>query len=203
MRASDEIRQVLTDKKARINMAKGRLAAHIDDADALRSEIERLESVEVMYRSELKVITQASTEQISAAAEGLARFANYAIPVVFGGEYERLDITPDSSGPSSKAAITIWKREGDKLHDADPYEDNGGGVNDVVSSQLKLGALTGYYPPVENAFIADEMSKHVSAKYREGLALVIRDICHNTGRQVIMVTHDPALTIASDNVIDF
>lgn len=202
MKASDEIRQAISDKKTKVNMAKGRLSAHTDDADALRAEIALLESQEIMYRSELKVITQASTEQIAAAAEGLARFANYAIPVVFGGEYEKLDITPDSTGTSPKASIVLWKRDGENLYDADPYEDNGGGVNDVISAQFKLGALIGYYPPVENAFIADEMSKHVSAKYREGLALVIRDVCHSTGRQVIMVTHDPALSIASDNIIE-
>lgn len=158
---------------------------------------------DTMFREELAVIMSANAKQIKSAAEMLSSAASYSLNTVFGSEYESLDIELDFSSANTRANIVLKKHFEGEVYDGDPHEDNGGGVNDVVSSLLKLSALTGYEPAVDNALLADEPSKHLSAKYREGLAQIYREMAEKAGRQIIMCTHDPAITVAADKIISF
>lgn len=191
----------IEDLRKRYNIDTGKLQSAQERIGVLRTRRAECEEKDMMYREELAVILSAGARQLQLAAENLASAANYSIQTVFGSDYHSLAIEADATGSAAVANITLYKYEGGELYPADPYEDNGGGVNDVASALLKLGALVGYEPTVQNALLCDEPSKHVSGKYREGLAKVFRDMSHNTGRQIIMSTHDPAMAVASDNLI--
>jgi hypothetical protein len=197
-----EVDQKINYFKETLFTKKGKRESLQESLIELEDLYEDLNAKDSMYREELVIILRASAKQLESAAENLASAANYSIPTVFGSDYEKLTIELDSSGRSTLAEIRLYKTENGETYSADPYEDNGGGVNDVASVLLKLGALIGYRPKVENALICDEPSKHVSGNYREGLAEVFRNLSHKSGRQIIMVTHDPAMTVASDNVIE-
>lgn len=195
--------RAISDLRNNYNQNVGRLRSAEDRLRNLEEDKAERQSLEVMYREELAVILSAGAQQLELAANQLAGAASYAIQQVFGEEYEELTIKTDASGSATIAEIFIHKYfEGD-IVTTDPFENNGGGVNDVISGLLKISALEGYDPPIENALLSDEMSKHVSEEYREAFALVLRELSHRLNRQVILSTHDSALTVASDNIIRF
>lgn len=198
-----QLSESIDNTRAKYNQDVGRLHGAEERLDLnLKQKAER-DADEIMYREELAVILSAGAKQLNTAAETLSAAASYAVQKVFGNDYEGLSIEPDASGNSTIAKIVLRKYYNGEIMPADPFEDNGGGVCDVVSGILKFSALNSYDPPVENAFITDEMSKHVSEEYRESFALVLRELSKKLGRQVIFSTHDTALAISSDNLINF
>lgn len=154
-----------------------------------------------LLEEELQVILKAGARQIQNAANSLSESASYSIRKIMPQEYKGLNIEIDPSGRSITAQFELLKEQDGVVYSADPFEDNGGGVCDILSVSIKLSSLIGFTPAVEGPLIADEPSKHLSSGYRDALSETFRDLSHVSGRQVIMATHDETLTLHSDNLI--
>lgn len=188
--------------KAAHNQALGKKHAIEDDIKEKAHQIASLETYGRQLDEELQVILKAGSRQIVYAASALSEAATFSIREIMPPSYKGLDIKVSPSETSVKAEFALSKEIDGTIYEGDPFEDNGGGVNDIISSSLKLSALVGFEPTVENALLADEPSKHLSKVYRDGLSLAFRDLSRTTGRQVIMVTHDDTLTLHSDYIIN-
>lgn len=176
--------------------------------DQIKETIETLEASVaegrrrgLMLEEELQVILKAGIRQVEVAASTLENAANFSIANILPPEYKSFNIELDKTSKSITANFILKKDVDGIIYDANPIEDNGGGVCDILNSSLKLAALVGYTPSIEGPLVADEPTKHLSTGYRDSLSQTFRDLSEISGRQVIMVTHDQTLTLHSDNVI--
>lgn len=199
----EDLERLANQADIRIAGKKGEMSILVKQRDeALERHLEHA-SRDIMLKEELNIILKANAVQIRFAADNLTKGINHTLPLVFGSEYEGVDIVSDSTGSATTAQFVIKKMYNGTIYEADPYEDNGGGICDPISILAKLAALMSFSPPIENALLADEPTKHVSAEYRDGLAKVFRELSHAGKRQIIISTHDPALAVAADHVIVF
>ena len=81
---------------------------------------------------------------------------------------------------------------------ASPEDAKGGGVTDVVSLALRLALLELSRPRPGGPVLLDEVGKHVSAEYVANVAEFLRQYAAQTGRQVILVTHQQGLMDVAD-----
>ena len=101
-------------------------------------------------------------------------------------------------GDKSVADWMVESKEGGHTVAGDPEDSNGGGVVDVVSLALRLALLELTRPKPGGPVLLDEVGKHVSAQYAPNVAMFLRGYARRTGRQVILVTHQAALSGIAD-----
>jgi len=73
----------------------------------------------------------------------------------------------------------------------------GGGVVDVASLALRA-AVAAALTPQKAPVVLDEPGKHLSEGYSRALGQLLRAVASETGRQFIVVTHDPRVAEAAD-----
>ena len=79
-----------------------------------------------------------------------------------------------------------------------PEEARGGGVSDVVSLALRLALLELARPRPAGPVLLDEVGKHISRNYAPNVAAFLKQYAQKTGRQIILITHDPNLAEVAD-----
>jgi len=97
----------------------------------------------------------------------------------------------------------VWLVDDVTGHETDPYEDNGGGVIDILGIGLLIISLQSAEPPIDGPVLIDEPFKMVSEEFIPALANFIRKISDDFGRQIIVVTHNKYLANTFDTKIDF
>jgi len=84
----------------------------------------------------------------------------------------------------------------------DIMEAKGGTIVNLVNFLLRLAVILAAQPPLRRVIVLDEAFAHVSAEYVPALAALIRQLCDETGVQIILVTHDPAFADSADVVYE-
>ncbi|PLS19781.1 hypothetical protein CVD28_04825 [Bacillus sp. M6-12] len=173
-----------------------------EDKKSKEEEIEQLikdkEEIEIQ-----KILLQdASVEARKSAKDLLQSVSTNALQFIIG-EYMSLDIKLDEKGNSPVADFIVKSKYEDYTVEADPAEEEGGGVADVVSfsSFIAMLQLTGNNN-VAPLFL-DEPSKYVSKGHSENVAKFLYEVSGDTGRQVFMVTHDEYLAKMGDTAYHF
>lgn len=156
---SSKIKRMSENMAADYHVALGKKEAAEERLYTAEASKNAYESRENVLREELNVILKAGVKQLEYAADNLSDAATHTMRNVFGPEYTKLKIELDTSSRDSLATILVGKMDEGVEYFAEPYEDNGGGMNDTISTVLKLSALIGYEPDVDNALLADEPSK--------------------------------------------
>lgn len=156
---------------------------------------EALEDLETIYKEKevfemQKILLQdASEEARKNARDLLQNIATNALQYILG-EYLSLEIILDEKGDAPVAEFVVKSKYPGYTVEADPAEEEGGGVADIVafSNFIAMAQLTGS----DNVapFLLDEPSKYVSKAHSENVGKFFYEISGDTGRQVIMVTHD-------------
>ena len=92
----------------------------------------------------------------------------------------------------------VVSRCGDTEIANSPEDARGGGIVDVVSIALRLALMELTRPKVDGPLILDEPGKMISAEYAPNLAAFLKQYAQQTGRQVLMVTHNETLAEVAD-----
>lgn len=74
-----------------------------------------------------------------------------------------------------------------------PEDARGGGVVDVISLALRAALVEGSAAGLWGPLVFDEPGKHVSEEFSRPVAELLRHFAEDTGRQIIMVTHNSYL----------
>lgn len=204
MRDVSFLNSKLDEAKQKHFKAVGQRETVVEDIQRKKESIVAFERRDIQLTEEMSVVQKTGARQLQTAATAMANAATYSIQNILEPDYLGLEFEITSDERTTKA-VPVLKKVGPDgtIYSANPYEDNGGGVNDIISISLKLAALSGYQPTIENALLLDEPSKHLSKGYRDGLSLVLRDLSNSTNRQVIAVTQDDTLAMHADNKITF
>lgn len=143
------------------------------------------------------LLKDASTEARKNSKDVLKDMATRALQFIIG-DHMSLDIIIDEKSNAPTAEFVVKSEFGDYIVDADPAEEEGGGIADIVSfsNQIAMLQLTGKRN-VAPLFL-DEPSKYVSAGHSENVAKFLFETSGYFERQTIMVTHDEFLAKMGD-----
>jgi hypothetical protein len=114
----------------------------------------------------------------------LETFINYGLALVFQDK-EQFIASIDSSGKDIR--VDFFIKTGEAV--CDVTEAKGGGVAEVVSILLQIffvAVMRGTLAPI---LIMDTGLVHLSDHYHKAMSMLLRDLCHNLGMQVILLTH--------------
>mgnify|MGYP000877322496 FL=1 len=101
-------------------------------------------------------------------------------------------------GGQPTADWLVVSKYGQETVATQPEDARGGGIVDVVSLALRLALLELIEPAITGPLILDEPGKMVSEEYIPRLAAFLRVYAEQTGRQVLMVTHNHTLAETAD-----
>jgi len=193
----EEYSRFLINMQRRYNTAKGQrdlLEQQLADTEAqlaqARQDIVTWEQVQLLLGKVSEFARQQILQRIEATVTA-------ALLAVFGEGYE-FRIAMRTIGNQAAAEWQVVSQYGDTEVAASPEDARGGGITDVVSLALRLAMLELLRPRVEGPVIFDEPAKMVSTEYAGNLAYFLKQYAAKTGRQVIMVTHNPQLAEAAD-----
>ena len=187
----------LTNMQSRYNAALGQkqlleqqLQGKQHNLGQTRQNLATWEQVQVLFTK----VSEYAREQLKARIE---ETVTAALTAVFGEGYT-FRVHMRQLGNQPAAEWQVVSQYGDEEVAASPEDARGGGITDVVSLALRLAMLEILRPRPEGPVIFDEPAKMVSAEYAGNLAYFLKQYAAKTGRQVVMVTHNPQLAEAAD-----
>jgi len=173
------------------DLLKKRLAETETALDQAKDDIDTWEMVQALFRK----TSEYAREQLKLRIEETVTAALQAVIPnddlefqIFMGEYKG----------QPTAEWRVISRYGDMTVEADPEDARGGGITDVVSLALRVAMMELTRPRVEGPVVWDEPGKMVSAEYAQAMAQFVKTYAQKTGRQIFLVTHNPALADAAD-----
>lgn len=155
-----------------------------------RQNLATWEQVQVLFTK----VSEYAREQLKTRIE---ETVTAALTAVFGEGYT-FRINMRQLGNQPAAEWQVVSQYGDEEVAASPEDARGGGITDVVSLALRLAMLEILRPRPEGPVLFDEPAKMVSAEYAGNLAYFLKQYAEKTGRQVVMVTHNPQLAEVAD-----
>lgn len=155
-----------------------------------RQNLGTWEQVQVLFTK----VSEYAREQLKTRIE---ETVTAALTAVFGEGYT-FRINMRQLGNQPAAEWQVVSQYGDEEVAASPEDARGGGITDVVSLALRLAMLEILKPRPEGPVLFDEPAKMVSAEYAGNLAYFLKQYAEKTGRQVMLVTHNPQLAEAAD-----
>lgn len=155
-----------------------------------RQNLATWEQVQVLFTK----VSEYAREQLKTRIE---ETVTAALTAVFGEGYT-FRINMRQLGNQPAAEWQVVSQYGDEEVAASPEDARGGGITDVVSLALRLAMLEILKPRPEGPVLFDEPAKMVSAEYAGNLAYFLKQYAEKTGRQVVMVTHNPQLAEVAD-----
>jgi DNA repair exonuclease SbcCD ATPase subunit len=155
-----------------------------------RQNLATWEQVQILFTK----VSEYAREQLKTRIE---ETVTAALTAVFGEGYT-FRINMRQLGNQPAAEWQVVSQYGDEEVAASPEDARGGGITDVVSLALRLAMLEILKPRPEGPVLFDEPAKMVSAEYAGNLAYFLKQYAEKTGRQVMLVTHNPQLAEAAD-----
>lgn len=142
-------------------------------------------------------VSEAARAQVQDRTEKLV---TSALQAVFGEELTFKVVLYELGGqPAAR-----WEVEstcGTSYISVAPEDSRGGGITDVVSLALRIAVLELVHPKQTGPMILDEPGKMISAEYAANVAYWLKQYAANTGRQIILVTHNGDLADAADKTL--
>lgn len=164
--------------------AEARVEATHDEAELLRTVLDRLQGMEEVWQRKF----QKSTEVI--VSEGLSH--------VFGEELE-LKIVPSTKADMSAVEFVMIK-DGEE---EDIMEGQGGGYIGIIAFLLRILLIMASRPLLRLLLAMDEPFAHVSPEFRHPLAEMAVALIGRLGFQVIMVTQEREYVDVADVALSF
>lgn len=192
----------LSDLRSRYNQALGQKdmleRQKNEKAEALiqaKNDIALWQQVQVLFSK----VSEFARAQLKTRIEETVTAALQAV-------FERDDIAFEiemrtvNNQPSASWSVVSYYGAGEDVStvSGSPEDARGGGVSDVVSLALRLSLLELARPKPQGPVLLDEVGKHVSRNYAPNVAAFLKQYAEKTGRQIILITHDPNLAEVAD-----
>ncbi|WCK57700.1 hypothetical protein PP175_27065 (plasmid) [Aneurinibacillus sp. Ricciae_BoGa-3] len=199
---TDSLRETLEIMKRKYSQDIGIVQKLQEDKKNKEEEIESLSKDKDTLDIQKILLQDASVEARKNAKDVLQTMATRALQFIMG-DYMSLEIKLDEKGSAPVAEFIVKSKYSDYTVEADPADEEGGGIADIVSHAclIALLELTG-----ENnvaPIFLDEPSKYVSKGNSENVARFFYEISSAINRQVIMSTHDEYLAKTGDKAFHF
>lgn len=163
--------------------------------EAERAERERqaalLDRVAQVFRAASELARERARARVEASVTD-------ALRAVFGpGILFRVEVGDRGGRPAAEFLVSSTYGGGEVTTPV--LDARGGGVVDVASVALRVLAAAVASPPGA-PIVLDEPGKHLSEGYSRAFGELLKAVAEETGRQVIVITHDPRLAETADRV---
>jgi DNA repair ATPase RecN len=165
-----------------------RLAAERRAVEEKLAEVRAKEAVLTQAREVFQLAGETAREQ---AKQSVERVVTWALQAVFGPEISFVVSLEERRDQPEADFAVVSTYGGTTPVRTEPMEARGGGIVDVISLALRSVLLE--RTRMGGPLVLDEPGKHVSEEYSRALGEFIRAISEDTGRQVILVTHNSEL----------
>jgi len=205
------IEQSLSDLRDRYSQAQGQRELLQQQCDEKEQQLTQARADIELWRQVQVLLSKASEFARQQLKQRIEQTVTAALAAIFADSTMRFEIEMKDIGGKPAAdwrVVSCYKipaKAGDedvKLSAytvvASPEDAKGGGVTDVVSLALRLALLELSRPRPGGPVLLDEVGKHVSAEYVANVAEFLRQYAAQTGRQVILVTHQQGLMDVAD-----
>jgi len=152
----------------------------------MREQLEVLEQVQMVF--------QVAAEKARQEARGyIEEMVTHALQAVFGPEIALEVRMQERAGRPEAEFYVASSYNGSPPVVNQPEDARGGGVVDVISLALRAALVEGSAAGMWGPLVFDEPGKHVSEEFSRPVAELLRNFAEDTGRQIIMVTHNAYL----------
>lgn len=196
MSRAEQFKMIVDNLKNDLKVKRKQEELLIARKDDIEKKIEEL-NVDKLNQS-LTLLQKLSESQRNKAKFRLEELGTKALQYSLGEEYE-MRITIDSTRKRPQAYVKVYNSIRDV--ETNPYEDNGGGVIDIISVALRLVVLQAQQPAINGPVLVDEPFKMVSKEYIPMIVDFLKKISEDFGRQIIMISHNDYLAESCDKVI--
>lgn len=157
-------------------------------------EIETLTEKEINLEEASNIARLVAEQTQSELSFHISDIVSHALSSIFEEAY-KFELKFIQKRGKTEAELS-FTRDGNEV---DPMTACGGGVVDIASFALRLAMLMlqKHKAPV---LILDEPFRFVSADYQEKAGLLLKELSHKLGIQIIMVTHTDSLIADADKV---
>ena len=196
--ATDNIEQTITNI---LNTAKNildRKAYKVEDLkerkDSVSVKSERLQEEIKVLESVSRILTEVVGERTNTLKDKIVSMVNEALNSIFNDNI-RINIT--SSIKRNKTEYHI-----DIIHNGTTgtQESFGGGVLAVIAFILRVVLII--ITNKDRVLFLDESLTFVSEQYQPALSRFIKKICDNLNFTIILISHQPKLSVHADNVYE-
>ena len=157
--------------RATLVEAEERVAATGDEAELLRTVLDRLEGMDASWRRNFE--------------HSLATIVSEGLSFVFGEELQVLIQTATRADMS--AVDFIMKRDG---QEEDIMDGQGGGYVNIIAFLLRVLLIVAARPLLRYVLILDEPFAHLSQEFRHSLAEMMAALIDRLDFQAIMITQE-------------
>lgn len=151
--------------------AEERFTATGDEAELLRTVLDRLEGMDASWRRNFE--------------HSLATIVSDGLSLVFGEELQVL-IQPSTKADMS-AVDFVMIRDG---QEEDIMEGQGGGYVNIIAFLLRVLLIVAARPLLRYVLVLDEPFAHLSQEFRHGLAEMMAALIDRLGFQALMITQE-------------
>ncbi len=164
------------------------------EINSLKDKINSLDKEEENYEEALRIAQVVAEETQSELSFHVSDIVSHALTAVFDDAYKfELKFIQKRNKTEAELSFT---RDG---NDIDPMNACGGGVVDIASFALRMAMLM-LQRKRAPILILDEPFRFVSSDYQEKAGLLLQELSHRLGIQIIMVTHNEFLENIADKV---
>lgn len=183
---------------SKFSRLQGVFDAHKDSYKITRRAIVQLEKDHLKLFEAVKIIQEVAKATQQELECEISEIVTAAIQAIFK-EAHSLKINFEMKRNKTEAEIFVQDEKGNAL---DLYNDDGGGLIDIVTFSLRLACWRIKADKTSAIFLFDEPWKNLSKKFRPAAMQFMKDISSKMGAQIIMITHVPDFIEAADKVIE-
>ncbi|MBT9258232.1 MAG: hypothetical protein KM310_00535 [Clostridiales bacterium] len=191
------IRSAFEARRARFLARKAErelLQKQLRDAETARENAEKEAEILATAQELLQTAARVALEDARNRVEGLL---TEALSAVFGEGRLTARLALDERADRREARVLVGAPGPDgEIHFTEPMDGHGGGVVDVLSTAFRVLMLQ--VEGKDAPLLLDEPGKHISAQYAPAFAAFLRGISETLSQQILMVTHEEALSEVAD-----
>ena len=178
--------QLLRNKLEQSKGAKAQLETSLTNLQVQLKEKGRSLRQHEQAKEIIRTVGQKTQEQIQFHIEDIV---SMALNAVFDNPYK---FTVEFVQRRNKTECDLYfVRDGNKV---DPLTASGVGAVDVAAFALRIASWSMSSPHSRNTIILDEPFRFLSKNYQEQASLMLKEISQKLGIQMIIISHEEALT---------
>ena len=181
----------------KLEQAKGQLQQTQYSLTSLQRELEEKRIYLHKHEEAREIIRKVGMSTQQELQFHITDIVSLALDSVFDNPYK---FSVDFVQRRNKTECDLYfVRDGNKI---DPLTASGVGAVDVASFALRIASWSMARPRTRNVIILDEPFRFLSENYQEQASLMLKEISQRIGIQLIIITHELALTTNADKIFN-
>lgn len=180
----------------------GELRAKERQVVTLTTQIDTLKTDITTYDKAIAVLNTISEDRQNKSQEQIELLVTRGLQSIFGDNMSFHLIRGSGKRPEIHFVLRTSYSDG-RVVETDVMSANGGGLAAVVGFLLRVVVILLDDRNSDNMLKLDEIFAHLSAVYREPMAMFIKELVYRTDLRVLMVTHHEEFGFIADKLYSF